>query len=63
MQLGSRWSVGAPPPRGFPPELIAAIAETEAALSADEAATLRWTVTWLEGRPVVELDNGTILHG
>ena len=63
MQLGSRWSVGATPPRGFTPELLTAIARVEAELSDEDAATLRWTVTWLEGRPTVELDNGTILHG
>jgi len=63
MQLGSRWSVGATAPRGLSPELLTAIARVEAELSEEEARTFRWTVTWLEGRPNVELDNGTILHG
>ena len=60
MQLGSRWSVGATPPR-LPEALLAAIAETEATLPVDTA--MRWTLTWLEGRPIVELDDGTILRG
>jgi len=63
MQLGSRWSVGAEPPRGLSPELVQTIRETEAGLSPEDAATLRWTLTWLEGRPVVELDDGTTLRG
>jgi hypothetical protein len=61
MQLGSRWSVGATPPARLPEALLAQIAEVEAGLPAD--TSLRWTVTWLEGRPTVELDDGTTLHG
>ena len=61
MQLGSRWSVGQPAPARLPDDLLARIAEAEAGLPAD--TTLRWTLTWLEGRPVVELDDGTTLHG
>jgi hypothetical protein len=57
MQLGTRWDVGATPPARLDAEVLAAIAEVEAALPA-EAAGLRWTLTWLEGRPVAELDDG-----
>jgi hypothetical protein len=60
MQLGGRWSVGAAPPARLPQDLLAQIAEVEAALPPD--TTLRWTLTWLEGRPVVELDDGTTLR-
>jgi hypothetical protein len=60
MQLGTRWSVRATPPR-LPEPLLARIAEVEAGLPAD--TTLRWTLTWLEGRPIVELDDGTTLEG
>jgi hypothetical protein len=59
MQLGTRWSVGATPPARLPEELVAAIAEIERGLPAD--TTLRWTLTWLEGRPIAELDDGTTL--
>lgn len=61
MQLGSRWSVGSAAPRGLSDALLGEIARVEANLPAD--TTLRWTLTWLEGRPVVELDDGTILRG
>ena len=60
MQLGTRWAVGAPPPDRLPAELVAAIADVEADLP-DAAATWRWTLTWLVGRPIVELDDGTTL--
>jgi hypothetical protein len=62
MQLGGRFSVGMAP-SSLPASLREAIAATEADLNEDERATLRWTLTWLEGRPVVELDNGVLLRG
>ncbi|GMA96488.1 hypothetical protein GCM10025881_33120 [Pseudolysinimonas kribbensis] len=46
-------------PGRLPQDLLARIAEVEATLPPD--TTLRWTLTWLEGRPVVELDDGTTL--
>jgi len=61
MQLGTRWSVGAPPPGRLPAPLLERIAEVESGLPAD--TSLRWTLTWLEGRPLVELDDGTTLQG
>ena len=60
MQLGSRFSVGQAPTQ-LPSTLIQQISQVEANLSNEEKNTLRWTLTWLEGRPIVELDNGTIL--
>ena len=62
MQLGSRFSVGHTP-RAIPAELAARIQEVEDSLSDEERASLRWTLTWLENRAVVELDNGVILRG
>lgn len=62
MQLGSRFSVGMAP-GSLPPALLAAISELEATLTENERTTLRWTLTWLEGQPVVELDNGVIVRG
>lgn len=64
MQLGTRWAVGAEPPASVPAALRPAIAEVEATLrastrSATEAAAAgHWTLTWLEGRPIAELDAG-----
>jgi hypothetical protein len=60
MQLGSRFSVGQAPST-LPQELLDNIAEVEASLSEEQKSTLRWTLTWLERRPVVELDNGVTL--
>jgi hypothetical protein len=59
MQLGTRWATGAQPPASVPGELRPAIAEVEADLS--ESLSLskgHWTLTWLEGRPLAELDAG-----
>ena len=62
MQLGTRWSVGDTPPDRLPGALITAVAEVEAELVDVDTAGWRWTLTWLEGRPIAELDDGTTLH-
>jgi hypothetical protein len=62
MQLGGRFSVGQAP-ASLPQPLREQIAAIVATLGSDEATTLRWTLTWLEGRPVVELDDGRTLRG
>jgi hypothetical protein len=62
MQLGGRFPVGQAPAT-LPEPLREQIAAIEATLSPDETTTLRWTLTWLEGRPVVELDDGRMLRG
>lgn len=54
MQLGTRWAAGAQPPSRLNPEFIEAIRGVEQTLA--EPAGLYWTLTWLEGRPVAELD-------
>lgn len=56
MQLGTRWSLGTPPPASVPAELRAHVAAVEAARA---GASGHWTLTWLEGRPIAELDDGT----
>jgi len=60
MQLGSRFSVGQAP-ASLTVDLRDQIAAVESGLDDQEKATLRWTLTWLEGRPIVELDNGVTL--
>ncbi|MBA8815970.1 hypothetical protein FHX48_001043 [Microbacterium halimionae] len=63
MQLGTRWSVGTQPPTAVPAALHAEIARVEESMIPDglAAATPRWTLTFLEGRPVAELETGTIV--
>ena len=63
MQLGTRWPVGGETPPRLPDAVVTAIREVEAELSDIDTAQWRWTLTWLEGRPVVELDDGTVIHG
>ncbi len=62
MQLGTRWPVGDEPPSRLPEVMVGAIADIESELSGVDTASWRWTLTWLEGRPVVELDDGTVLN-
>lgn len=66
MQLGTRWALGATPPAALPDAVLAAIRDTEAEVRewaatspGRDASDWRWTLTWLEGSPVVELDDGT----
>ncbi|HWH26291.1 MAG TPA: hypothetical protein VNT53_06575 [Pseudolysinimonas sp.] len=64
MQLGTRWTVGAEPPSRVPEVLAVAIASVEADLETAgvDASTWRWTLTFLEQRPIAELDDGTIVR-
>ncbi|MGN6501417.1 MAG: hypothetical protein ACTHKX_00765 [Pseudolysinimonas sp.] len=62
MQLGTRWPVGSEAPARLPEALRAAVAEVEAELAGTDTTAWRWTLTWLEGRPIVELDDGTVLR-
>lgn len=62
MQLGTRWNVGAEPAAGLPDAVRAAISAVESELAGLDVTGWRWTLTWLEGRPVVELDDGTVIR-
>lgn len=62
MQLGTRWSVGGEPPARLSPEVRATIRAVEGELLGRDTTLWRWTLTWLEGRPVVELDDGTVIR-
>ena len=61
MQLGTRWAVGATPPERIPQPVRAAVRTVEAELSESDQSTAGWgwTLTYLEGRPIVDLDDGT----
>jgi len=64
MQLGTRWPVGGAIPQNLPEVVGSAITAVEAELAADgvDTGTWRWTLTWLERKPVVELDDGTVIR-
>lgn len=57
MQLGTRWTAGGEPPARLSAEFVAAIRQVEAPY-ADMSPAPRWTLTFLEGRPIAELDDG-----
>ncbi|HAM27694.1 MAG TPA: hypothetical protein DCP11_13640 [Microbacteriaceae bacterium] len=62
MQLGTRWAVGADAPARLPESVVAAIRSIETGLAGTDTSQWRWTLTWLEGRPVAELDDGTVVR-
>jgi len=63
MQLGTRWTAGGEPPASVPVTLRAQIAAVESVLPTDQLGqpAPRWTLTWLEGKPIAELDTGAIV--
>lgn len=63
MQLGSRWPLGSSAPAKLPQVVQDAIAEVEAELHSLRIDTTGWywTLTYLENRPVVQLDDGTTI--
>jgi hypothetical protein len=62
MQLGTRWSVGGEPPARLSDAMKDAIAAVESERTGHDTSLWRWTLTWLEGHPVAELDDGTIVR-
>ena len=62
MQMGPRWAVGAETPARLPQLVVDAVKTIEAELEGIDTSLLRWTLTWLEGNPVVELDDGTVIR-
>jgi hypothetical protein len=64
VQLGSRWAVGAEPPASLPEVVLHAVAAAEEELDAldVDSKDWRWTLTWLENKPVIELDDGTTIR-
>lgn len=61
MQLGTRWAVGEQAPASLPEVVGYAVQTVEEELVATDVDTTgwSWTLTWLEGKPVVTLDDGT----
>ena len=64
MRLGTRWLSGDEPPAAVPDALRAEIAAVDRALPLDDLGQPRpaWTLTFLEGRGVAELDTGVIVE-
>jgi hypothetical protein len=64
MQLGTRWTSGEAVPAAVPAALHDQIARVDAAIPADQFGQPRprWTLTFLEGRPIAELDTGVIVE-
>jgi hypothetical protein len=64
VQLGRRWQVFTPCPATLPPEVADALTRVESELRAAPHPTSGWywTLTYLEGRPVVQLDDGTTVR-
>ncbi len=54
MQLGTRWAAGTTPPPTVPARLRDAIAEVDESAPAGA----HWTLTFLEGRPIAEINSG-----
>lgn len=63
MQLGTRWTSGDEPPKAVPDALVRGIRGVDASIPGDELGQPRprWTLTWLEGKPIAELDTGVIV--
>jgi len=62
MELGTRWAVGDDPPARIGSAMHDAIRQVEGDLFGFDTSTWRWTLTWLERRPVVTLDDGTVIR-
>lgn len=64
MQLGTRWTSGDQPPSAVPEILREQIAAVDATIDKDPLGQPRprWTLTWLEGRPVAELETGVVVR-
>lgn len=65
MQLGTRWPYrGTDRPARLPEVVLLAIdaVENDDELAVGADTDWHWTLTYLEGRPVVELDDGTSIR-
>lgn len=64
MQLGTRWPAHTPPPQSLDLSVVEAVHEVERELKAlkQDTSTWCWTLTYLENRPVVQLDDGTTIR-
>lgn len=59
MKLGTRWTSGGAIPASVPEALHEQIGQVDRLIEVDPRP--KWTLTWLEGRPVAELENGAVV--
>ncbi|AXE54425.1 hypothetical protein [Aurantimicrobium sp. MWH-Uga1] len=64
MQLGTRWKAHTEPPQTLDKAVREAVAEVERELTAliQDTSGWFWTLTYLENRPVVQLDDGITIR-
>ena len=64
MQLGTRWPAHTPAPQQLDAAVKEAVAEVERELAnlTQDTSSWYWTLTYLENRPVVQLDDGTTIR-
>jgi len=65
MQVGTRWAFGTAAPSGLPEVVLLAVRTVEEDLTVapkEGTDAWRWTLTWLESKPVIELDDGTVIR-
>lgn len=64
MRLGQRWPANSPAPSELPQKLKDSIVLVEKELhhNNQDTSSWYWTLTYLENRPVVQLDNGSTLR-
>jgi hypothetical protein len=62
VDLGTRWSFGGEPPARLSDAMKDAIRGVEESLPDVDTSLWRWTLTWLEGHPVAELEDGTVVR-
>ena len=64
MQLGTRWPAHTPAPQQLDAAVKDAVTEVERELTAlkQDTSAWFWTLTYLENRPVVQLDDGTTIR-
>ena len=64
MQLGTRWPAHTPAPQQLDVAVKEAVAEVERELAnlTQDTSSWYWTLTYLENRPVVQLDDGTTIR-
>jgi len=63
MQLGTRWTSGDEPPAAVPASIRGQIQAVDRAIPGDDLGQPRprWTLTFLESRPIAELETGVVV--